>query len=313
MVADDGLVKVLDFGVAKLADREPVDSDNTGGQADDRRGNRTPGSILGTFAYMSPEQVEAKPLDGRSNIFSFGLILYEMVTGKHPFRHGSSLSTVSAILNDSPKPFSDVRIDVPRDLEKIIARCLRKDPNARWQDMADLRVALSEVLSDLETDNYGKEFAPTRLAGLRSTTWRSWIIGGLVLSILFVAGLIALRSLLAEREPEGSLRTVPLTSYPGNESQPAFSPDGKQIAFVWDGEAVSGPHIYVKLIDYGAPLRLTANDAPDCCPLGHRTAAASHSSVRRQLASNFCRSGTGRFGTRIVPKLKPQGRLVAGR
>jgi serine/threonine protein kinase len=123
MVADDRLVKVLDFGVAKLADPSPIDSDNASTRS--VAAETLPGSILGTVEYMSPEQVEAKPLDARSDIFSFGLTLYEMVTGEHPFRHGSSLSTVSSILNDSPKPVSAVRLDVPRDLEKIIARCLR--------------------------------------------------------------------------------------------------------------------------------------------------------------------------------------------
>jgi len=101
MVADDGLVKVLDFGAAKLAEPSLFDSENASTRT---AGPETlAGSILGTVAYMSPEQVEAKPLDARSDIFSFGLALYEMVTGEHPFRHGSSLSTVSSILNDNPK------------------------------------------------------------------------------------------------------------------------------------------------------------------------------------------------------------------
>jgi eukaryotic-like serine/threonine-protein kinase len=267
IVRENGQIKVLDFGIAKLAEITTNAFGETATMKAPDRPSTEEGAIVGTVAYMSPEQAEGRKVDARSDIFSFGSMLYEMVTGEHPFRHGSSLSTVSSIVNDNPKPVSAIRLDVPRDLEKIIARCLRKEPNARWQGMADLRVALSELLSDLETGDHGPELAPTRVADPRSTSSRPWIVVGVVLSILLLAGLIGLPLLLVKREPEAALRTVPLTSYPGNETQPAFSPDGKQIAFVWDGEAAEKPQIYVKLIDSGRPLRLTGDDDPDCCPV----------------------------------------------
>src|SRR6202035_366482 len=102
------------------------------------------GTILGTTAYMSPEQAEGKKLDFRSDIFSFGAVLYEMVTGQRAFSGDSPASTLSSILRADPKPVANLRPDVPRDVEKLIARCLRKDPSRRVQTAGDLRAALED-------------------------------------------------------------------------------------------------------------------------------------------------------------------------
>ena len=108
------------------------------------------GTVLGTAAYMSPEQAEGKAVDARSDIFSFGALLYEMLTGKRAFGGESRMATISAVLRDEPKPPSEIRAGVPRELERIIARCLRKDPGRRFQHMEDLRVALEEVKEESE-------------------------------------------------------------------------------------------------------------------------------------------------------------------
>jgi eukaryotic-like serine/threonine-protein kinase len=137
MVNEDGLVKVLDFGLAKLA------ATGTGefGETKTEKSCTEEGLVVGTTAYMSPEQAEGKKVDARSDIFSFGSLLYEMVTGRPAFHGDSRLSTLSAILKDDPKPLNSVVPGVPRELERIISQCLRKNPERRFQHMDDLKVA----------------------------------------------------------------------------------------------------------------------------------------------------------------------------
>ena len=141
MVTGKGLVKVLDFGLAKLTEQPVGESDNTV----TFQAETAADAIVGTPAYMSPEQVERKPLDTRSDIFSFGVVLYEILTGRRAFRRKTVISTMTAILREEPKPVSETMKDVPLELDKIVARCLRKDRGRRSQHMADVKLALEEV------------------------------------------------------------------------------------------------------------------------------------------------------------------------
>jgi tetratricopeptide (TPR) repeat protein len=145
MVDEHGLVKVLDFGLAKLTESAPLGEDEP---TRTLKPATEEGTILGTVAYMSPEQAEGKRLDARSDIFSFGSLLYEMVTGKRAFQGDSKMSTLAAILTQEPGPLPPA---VPHDLEKIIGRCLRKDAAHRFQHMADLKVALEELKEDSDS------------------------------------------------------------------------------------------------------------------------------------------------------------------
>ncbi|HEX6546695.1 MAG TPA: serine/threonine-protein kinase, partial [Bryobacteraceae bacterium] len=172
MVSDTGLVKVVDFGLAKLIERTGSDETLTM-RIDSRESWHTQeGVVVGTVSYMSPEQAEGKPLDTRSDIFSFGAVLYEMVTGQKAFQGETRLSTISAILRDEPQPISAIVSDIPRDLEKIINRCLRKDPERRFQNIADVRVALLELKEESDSGKLIVSEKPRH-------GWRAWLIATL--------------------------------------------------------------------------------------------------------------------------------------
>src|SRR5512136_2009826 len=151
MVDEHGLVKVLDFGLAKLTEA-------AGPEAETAATRTGEGTILGTAAYMSPEQAEGKNIDTRSDIFSFGSMLYEMLTGRKAFGRESGIKTLAAVLSEEPKPPSSLNEAVPAELERVLRRCLRKDPEHRFQTMADLRVALEELKE--ESDSGAPETGP---------------------------------------------------------------------------------------------------------------------------------------------------------
>jgi serine/threonine-protein kinase len=147
MITAEGTVKILDFGLAK------VDfSFASNGTLEETRSIRfhaatEPGMLLGTVSYMSPEQAESRQLDARSDMFSFGAVLYEMVTGRKAFDGTSGISTLTAILRDEPKPVREWSSGVPHQLQAIISRCLRKDRESRYPSMGDVRAALEQLIS----------------------------------------------------------------------------------------------------------------------------------------------------------------------
>ncbi len=145
MVTETGLVKILDFGLAKLVDRGPMGEAADATQTLSEGPLTVEGSIIGTVSYMSPEQAQGKKVDARSDIFSLGVVLYEMITGVRAFQGENALSTLSAILRDDARPIAQVAPDVPPQIEQLIGRCLRKDPDQRWQSMKDVKMALAAL------------------------------------------------------------------------------------------------------------------------------------------------------------------------
>ena len=170
-------IKVLDFGLAKLtesADFRPIDeraSTASAGAAD--RLQTEDGTILGTAAYMSPEQAEGKPADARSDVFSFGAVLYEMLTGRRAFSGATKISTLAAILTKEPEPPSRLIPGLPRDLEKLLLRCLRKSPERRWQSMADLKVALQDLREESDAPPCGRTVRRRCPPAGGQSPWRS--------------------------------------------------------------------------------------------------------------------------------------------
>ena len=138
-ITRDRRAKVLDFGLAKLTQRAPTDA--TASFA------TLPGTVVGTLAYMSPEQAEGKPVDARSDVFSLGAVLYEMLSGRRPFAHTSDLGLVAAILRDDPPPLRTVNAGVPAAVERIVHRALAKSPAARYANAAELRADLAAALA----------------------------------------------------------------------------------------------------------------------------------------------------------------------
>jgi serine/threonine protein kinase len=304
MLSDERRLKILDFGLAKLKPEAGVS-----GISDLPTNARTEeGRIVGTVAYMSPEQAEGKALDSRSDIFSLGIVLYEMATGERPFRGETTASVLSSILKDTPKSVTEINPALPSLLGRILRRCLVKDAEHRYQTAKDLRNELQELKREVDSGELQEGVAPRK-----SATVPKWMLAVVSLLVVVAVALYLLRR-LPEKTSHPTTKFTQLTSLAGVESFPNLSPDGDSIVYV--SPASGNQDIYLQRVGGQKAINLTedspANETqPALSPDGTRI--AFHSG--RDGGGIFVMGATGESVKRVSdagfnPAWSPDGERI---
>jgi serine/threonine protein kinase len=261
LVTKDGVVKILDFGLAKLQGEPEILAGSSVSTQSEAPWRTEAGSLLGTAGYMSPEQVRGHAVDHRSDVFSLGAVLHEILAGEPAFLRATRPETLLAILGEDPPDLARVRPPVPPAVRALVRRCLEKDPGERFQSARDLAFATEGLLSGSES----LDTSPAAGASAISRRWsprRGWAVAAL-------AALVPLAAtsgwLLRGRGAAPTLGTPrQITSDSGWEAEPALSPDGSFVAYVSDRSG--NPDVWVSDVRGGDPLRLTDDPASDTSP-----------------------------------------------
>ena len=256
-VTSEGTVKILDFGLAKALDPQGSVSNIFDSPTLTATPTQT-GVILGTAAYMSPEQARGKQVDKRADIWAFGVLLYEMLTGQRAFDGQTVSDALAGVLKTEPD-WDALPTDMPAIIRKLLQRCLEKDPKLRLRDIGEARIALSAP----EQLVPGTQPLPVAEVKTRpSAVLRWWVASAAAIALALVAGWWL-------RRPPPSLppwNLTRLTADPGLSDSPALSLDGKLVAYASDRGSDAGPDLYVKQVAGGQPIRLTSDGAGNTTP-----------------------------------------------
>ncbi len=261
MLTESG-IKLLDFGLAKRSTLEPAGDERDGVTLPPRAdGLTSEGAIVGTFQYMAPEQLEGLSVDARTDLFSFGAVVFEMATGQRAFQGASHASLISAILNVSPPPISTLQPIAPPALDRLVQKCLAKDPNLRWQTARDL----ADELQWIGSQQSGKvsPLVGHAAAGVRRRRFGRGAAIGVVLASIVAAALLSF--VLWRDDALVATRQRPVTDYPGSHGFASLSPDATMVAFS-SGNEETTDQIWVKNLARGDPIQLTSGDVRSIRP-----------------------------------------------
>jgi Tol biopolymer transport system component len=248
LVARNGYAKLADFGLAKLDERSAPPTDATRLATQHTR----PGFVVGTIAYMSPEQAAGRPIDARSDIFSFGVMLYELLAGRRPFAAPTDLELIQTIIHSSPPPLPQ---STPFGLRMLVEKALEKEPVERYQSMREMVVDLRR-LSRGKADDSGVVAAAALAEVPRRRLW-PWVAAAL-LALGIGAAVTRWLSIRRAVPAQTNVQLQRITDSVGMEEQPAVSPDGKTVAYI--ALANRRRQVWVRLLAGGAPLQLTRDD-----------------------------------------------------